>query len=118
MSLEFSSSDDTPAREHVFGALTDEACREIIAALEEPLTVEETAEVTEHPLSTTYRKLDRLTEAGLVRETASVGRCRREKSRYVADFERVAIGLDDDRSIRVDVDGSSDPLVGLWTQDS
>ncbi|AGB38956.1 transcriptional regulator [Natronococcus occultus] len=118
MPLEFSSSDDAPSCEHVFSALTDDACREIIAALEEPLTVEETAEEIERPLSTTYRKLDRLTEAGLVRETSGVGRSCHRKSRYVADFERVAIALDDDRSIRVEVDGSSDPLVGLWTQDS
>ncbi|MDG5820976.1 helix-turn-helix domain-containing protein [Natronococcus sp. A-GB7] len=118
MPLEFSSSDDAPSREHVFGVLTDDACREILAALEEPRTVADTADAIGRPLSTTYRKLDRLTEAGLVRETVGVGRSRNRKSRYVTDFERVAIGLDDDRSLRVEVEGSSDPLVGLWTQDS
>ncbi|MDG5759794.1 helix-turn-helix domain-containing protein [Natronococcus sp. A-GB1] len=118
MPLEFSSSDDAPSREHVFGVLTDDDCRAIIATLEEPRTVAETAEEIDRPLSTTYRKLDRLTEAGLVRETVGVGRSRSRKSRYVADFDRVAIGLDDDRSLRVDVENSSDPLVGLWTQDS
>ncbi|WP_306059209.1 winged helix-turn-helix domain-containing protein [Natronococcus wangiae] len=114
MSLEFSSSDDAPAREHVIGVLTDDACREIIAVLEEPLTVPAIADEIERPLSTTYRKLDRLTESGLVRETVGARPGREQKSRYVTDFDRIAIALDDDRDVRVDVERSNDHSIALW----
>lgn len=112
MSLEFSSSDDTPAFECVIGALDDGACREIIAALEEPMTVHEIAETTDRPLSTTYRKLDRLTEAGLVEETTGVRQGRHRKSRYVANLDRISIDLDDDNELRVEIDRA--PNLGLW----
>ncbi|TYL36693.1 transcriptional regulator [Natronococcus pandeyae] len=116
MPLEFSSSDDAPAREHVLGVLTDDACREIIAVLEEPLTVPEVADEIERPLSTTYRKLDRLTDSGLVKKTgARPGR--EQKSRYVTDFDRIAIDLDDARNLCVDVDRSNDDSLALWKTD-
>ncbi|MFC4438160.1 MULTISPECIES: winged helix-turn-helix domain-containing protein [Natrialbaceae] len=116
MPLEFSSSDEAQAREHVIGVLTDDACREIITVLEEPLTVPEIADEIERPLSTTYRKLDRLTDSGLVKE-AGVRPGREQKSRYVTDFERIAIELDDARDLRVDVDRSNDNSLALWKTD-
>ena len=66
MPLEFSSSGDTPDLERIIGVLDDADCREIISLLEAPKTVPEIADEAELPLSTTYRKLDRLTEAGIV----------------------------------------------------
>lgn len=112
MPLEFSSSDDAPAFECVISALDDGACREIIAALEEPMTVRDIAEATDRPLSTTYRKLDCLTEAGLVEETTGVRQGRHRKSRYVANLDRISIGLDEDNELQVDVDHASN--LGLW----
>ena len=113
MSLEFSSSDDASAFERVIAALDDGTCREIIAVLEEPMTVRDIADATDRPLSTTYRKLDRLTEAGLVDETAGVRQGSHRKSRYVANLERISIGLDDANELRVDIDRTED--VGLWS---
>ncbi|WP_049990357.1 winged helix-turn-helix domain-containing protein [Natrinema salifodinae] len=113
MSLEFSSSGDAPAFEHVVAALDDDGCREIIAILEEPMTAHEVAEATDRPLSTTYRKLDRLTEAGLVQEAVGVREGRHQKSRYVANLDRISIGLDDDNELRVDVDRAAN--LGLWS---
>ncbi|OAQ54489.1 transcriptional regulator [Natrinema mahii] len=107
MPLEFSASDDTPGFGRVIAALDDGACREIIAILEEPMTVEEIAEVTDRPLSTTYRKLDCLTEAGLAKEAVGVREGRHRTSRYVANLERISIGLDADNELRVDVDHAS-----------
>lgn len=114
MSLEFSSSDESPDLERVISVLDDAACREIVAVLEEPLTVPEIAEETGCPLSTTYRKLDRLTEAGLVKETTGVRQGRHHKSRYVANFDQIAIGLEDDRDLRVDVKQSNTHSLGIW----
>jgi predicted transcriptional regulator len=116
MSLEFSPSDDAPPSEHLFGVLTDDACREIIAALERPLTVPEIAEETDRPLSTTYRKLDRLTESGLIKETAGIRTGRHHKARYVADFDRISVGLDDRRDLRVTVERSNEFSLDLWSR--
>jgi DNA-binding transcriptional ArsR family regulator len=107
--MSLSSSHNAPF-ERVLAALDDGACREIIAVLEEPLTVHEIAEETDRPLSTTYRKLDALTEAGLVEETAG-GRHR--TSRYVANLDRISIGFGEDNELRVDVERTPDR--SLWT---
>ncbi|QLG48606.1 winged helix-turn-helix domain-containing protein [Natrinema halophilum] len=113
MTLEFSSSDDAPTFEGVIAALDDGTCREIIAVLEEPMTVHEVADATDRPLSTTYRKLDSLTTAGLVEETVGVRQGRHQKSRYVANLNRISIDLDDDNELRVDVDLSAE--LGFWS---
>ncbi|PCR90424.1 winged helix-turn-helix domain-containing protein [Natrinema ejinorense] len=113
MSLEISASDDAPAFECVVAALDDSGCREIIAVLEEPMTVEAIAETTGQPLSTTYRKLDCLTEAGVVEETVGVRRGRHRKSRYVANLDRISITLDDDNELCVDIDHTTEH--GLWS---
>ena len=115
MSLEFSSSGGSPDLERVVAALDDADCREIISILEDPKTVPDIAEETDLPLSTTYRKLDRLTEAGLAEETVGGRRGRHQKSRYVANFDRVGIDLDDERELRVEIDRSTDQSLGLWS---
>ncbi|WP_222918333.1 transcriptional regulator [Natrinema sp. SYSU A 869] len=114
MSLELSSSGETPGLECVMGALDDEACQEIIAVLEEPMTVEDIAEATDHPLSTTYRKLDCLTEAGLVENAVGVRKGRHRKSRYVANLDEISIDLDDDNELRVDIEHSTE--FGIWSE--
>ncbi|UHQ95439.1 helix-turn-helix domain-containing protein [Haloterrigena alkaliphila] len=118
MPLEFSSSGETPDLERVIAVLDDADCREIIAILEAPKTVLEIAEETDLPLSTTYRKLDRLTEAGLASETVGVRRGSHHTSRYVADFDRIGISLDDEREFRVDIDSSNDQSLNIWSNAS
>ncbi|WP_226042414.1 helix-turn-helix domain-containing protein [Natrinema sp. DC36] len=113
MSLEFSSSDDVPAFERVIAALDDDSCREIIAVLEKPMTIPDIAEATDRPLSTTYRKLDALTEAGLVDETVGVRHGGHQRSRYVANLDRISIGLDDGNELYADIDRSTE--VSIWS---
>lgn len=115
MSLEFSSSDDTPPLRDVVGVLDDEACRNIIAVLENPMTVPEIAEAADLPLSSTYRKLDRLTNAQLVTETVGVRQGRHHTARYVVDFDRLSIDLDDDQEFRVEIGHSKGESAGLWS---
>ncbi|AFZ71384.1 winged helix-turn-helix domain-containing protein [Natronobacterium gregoryi] len=114
MSLGGSPSHDSVDLDAVVGALDDDGCRQIVAALEEPLTVTELADRTELPLSTTYRKLDRLTEARLVTETSGIRQGSHHKARYIGDFDRISISLDDDRSFDVDVGRSSDVPADIW----
>ncbi|ELY49470.1 winged helix-turn-helix domain-containing protein [Natronorubrum sulfidifaciens] len=115
MPLEFSSSGETPDLERVVSVLDDADCRAIISVLEEPKTVPDIADETELPLSTTYRKLDRLTEADLVDEAVGVRQGRHHKSRYVANFDRISISFDDDRKLCVDVARSNNPALGIWS---
>ncbi|THE63055.1 ArsR family transcriptional regulator [Salinadaptatus halalkaliphilus] len=115
MALERSSPADEQDLETVVGVLNDAGCRRIVAVLEEPMTVDEIAEATDQPQSTTYRKLDRLTEASLVTETTGVRRGRYQKARYVTDFDRVTVDLDDDRELRATVDRSPNRALGIWS---
>lgn len=114
MSIEFPSFDDAPEIEAVTAALEDAACREIVSALEEPKTAEEIAEETELPLSTTYRKLDRLVDATLIAETVGGPREPHQQARFVVDFERIAIDLSDDRRLRVRIERATDRVLGIW----
>ena len=115
MSLEFSSSDDAPPFRGVLAALDDEGCREIITVLDEPMTAPEIADAADLPLSSTYRKLDRLTEAQLVTETVGVRQGRHRSSRYVVDFDRLSIGLNDDGEFRVEIDQAAGDSADLWS---
>ncbi|QFU84912.1 winged helix-turn-helix domain-containing protein [Natronorubrum aibiense] len=116
MSLEFSSSGDTPDLERIISVLDDADCREIISVLEEPKTVPDIADDADLPLSTTYRKLDRLTEAELVDETVGVQQGRHHKSRYVANFDQISISFDNERTLCVDVDRSSKSSLSIWSK--
>lgn len=118
MSLELPSSGDSPDLERVSSALDDADCREIISVLGEPRTASEVAEVADLPLSTTYRKLDRLTEAGLASETVGVRQGGHHRSRYVADFDRVSVRLDDDNELDVDIERSTGQSLGIWSDAS
>ncbi|MEY7849538.1 helix-turn-helix domain-containing protein [Natrarchaeobius sp. A-rgal3] len=108
------SVDDSPEFESVVAALDDGDCRRIIAVLEKPMTVHEIATRAELPLSSTYRKLDRLTSAGLVDE-ATGSRGRNRKSRYVVTFERIGIELDDDREFLVSIERAKEHVLGIWS---
>ena len=118
MSLEFSSAGEGPDVETVVGALDDDGCRKIVAVLEEPKTVDEIAEATGLPLSTTYRKLDRLTDASLVNETVGVRQGSHRKARYIADVERITIDLNDERRFRVRIKRAKSRAMSIWTKTS
>ncbi|MEF8790614.1 MAG: helix-turn-helix domain-containing protein [Haloarculaceae archaeon] len=58
--------DGDPAE--VFDALADEACRRLLVATATPRTATELRDELSLPSSTLYRKLNRLLDAGLIRE--------------------------------------------------
>ncbi|ELY44805.1 MULTISPECIES: winged helix-turn-helix domain-containing protein [Natronorubrum] len=115
MPLEFSSSGDTPDLERVISVLDDADCRKIISVLEEPKTVHKIADEADLPLSTAYRKLDRLTEAELVNETVGVRQGRHHKSRYVSTFDQISISFDDKQELCVDIGRSDDQSLEIWS---
>jgi len=111
---------DQPELASVLDALNDEDCRRIVEALSEPMTAEEISEVTDIPLSTTYRKLDRLTDAALLEEGVEVRRDGQHVSRYILVFDEVSIGLSDDRELELELSRTErtadERLAALWTE--
>lgn len=112
--------DDGPGLEAILAALHDEGCREIVRELSEPMTAEEISEAADIPLSTTYRKLDRLTAAGLLEEGVEVRRDGQHVSRYILVFDGLNITLSDDREFEAEL--SREPqapeqrLATLWSE--
>ncbi|MGQ4556116.1 DUF7342 family protein [Halobellus sp. GM3] len=72
--------------EAVFGALTREPCRDVIRALDRPMTATAVAEACDVPRSTAYQKLEEMVEAGLLRKHESG-----ESIRYSLDFEEIVV---------------------------
>lgn len=111
---------DSPGLEEVLAALHDTDCRAIIRELSDPMTAEEISEAADIPLSTTYRKLDRLTEASLLEEGVEVRKDGQHVSRYILVFDEVNITLSDDRELEVEVSGEQQTpeqrLATLWSE--
>ena len=56
---------DGPTAEDAFEVLGDESARQVFSYLDQPRSAQEVAEQSDVPLSTVYRALDRLSDAGL-----------------------------------------------------
>lgn len=113
-------SEANPDLQAVLDALEDEDCRRIIRRLDEPMTASEISDACEIPSSTTYRKLDRLTDASLLTEGTEIREDGHHTTIYVVDFETVEIVLEDDRTLSVavarPVRRPEDQLARLWTE--
>ncbi|WP_313693375.1 helix-turn-helix domain-containing protein [Halorarum halobium] len=120
MTVDVLSGGDTSGVERVADALEDDACRAIVSALEEPMSAQRVAEAADVPLSTTYRKLDKLTDASLVEERTEVRPDGHHRSRYVVDFERIILALDEERDFEVDVERPAvepdERLADMWSE--
>jgi DNA-binding transcriptional ArsR family regulator len=90
-----SREDDPPSVDDVLDALADDAARRILAALAEPKTASELSEECDIPLSTTYRKLELLTDASLLRESTDIRRDGQHTTRYAVSFDAVTVSLDE-----------------------
>lgn len=82
------------AVQQLLNALDDADCRAILDATdEEALTANEVSEAHDLPLSTTYRKLDLLTEAGLLEERTRIRQSGKHASEYTRAVDDVVISL-------------------------
>jgi DNA-binding transcriptional ArsR family regulator len=106
--------------EVVLDALDDADARAIISALDEPMTASELSDACDIPLSTTYRKLDLLTEASLLLEGTEVRSDGHHTTRYEVAFEEVRVALDEDRCFEVAVEqrdrSAEERLADMWSQ--
>jgi len=82
------------AVQQLLDTLGDADCRAILdATREEALTANEVSEAHDLPLSTTYRKLDLLTEAGLLEERTRISQSGKHASEYTRLVDDVVISL-------------------------
>jgi len=80
--------------ESLLKALEDGDCREILAATsEETLSASELSERCQLPLSTTYRKVALLTEAGLLEEQIRLSTSGKHTSEYALGVEDIHLSL-------------------------
>jgi|AntDeeMetagen192_2_1112575.scaffolds.fasta_scaffold01762_6 DNA-binding transcriptional ArsR family regulator len=94
MARDLSREEDPPSVDDVLDALADADARRIVSALSEPKTASDISEECDIPLSTTYRKLELLTEASLLSESTDIRRDGQHTTRYSVSFETVTISLD------------------------
>lgn len=86
-------------------ALQDDACRDIVQAVEEePLSASEIAEACDLPLSTTYRKVDTLTDAALLDERLRVSTSGSHEREYVAGHVDLTISVGSGASVDVEAE--------------
>ena len=104
----------------ILTAVHDEGCRKIIRVLSEPMTAEEISCAAEIPLSTTYRKLELLTEASLVAEGVKIRQDRQHVSQYRLAFEEISITLSEAQEFDVDLSqepgASGEDQPSLWSE--
>ena len=108
-----------PNLQAVLDALDDEDCRNIVRALEEAMSAKEVSEQCDIPLTTTYRKLERLESATLVQEQTEIRSDGHHTMRYRTDFQEVRVGLNDRREFTVGISRPSaspeDRLADMWS---
>ncbi|WP_435347727.1 helix-turn-helix domain-containing protein [Haloarchaeobius sp. HRN-SO-5] len=114
------SAKDEPEFGDVLEALDDADCHAIIEALTEPMTASELSDACDIPLSTTYRKLDRLTEASLLAEETQLRPDGRHTSQYRVNFEDVTIMLAEDHSLELQIarppETPDERLASMWEE--
>lgn len=99
---ELAAVTDETEQQVLLDALDDADCRAILRATnDDALSASEVSEACGLPLSTTYRKLDALTEAGLVTEGTRVRRSGKHASEYVRNVDDVVVSVDPDGGLGV-----------------
>ena len=113
---------EPPSVDEVLDALADDAARRIVAALTEPKTASELSEECDIPLSTTYRKLELLTEASLLAESTGIRRDGQHTTRYSVSFETVTVSIEEENDREFDIEFTrpertrDERLADLWSE--
>lgn len=103
----------------VLDALGDADCRAILRAVGSvALTANECSEACDLPLSTVYRKLDLLTEAGLVDERLRIRRDGKHANQYRRCVESVAVDVPAEGGLDFELEPIGDPKAVTARRDS
>lgn len=96
--------DTEPAVGNMLAALEDADCRRILETTsDEARSASEVATACDMPLSTTYRKLDTLSEAGLLYERTRIRRSGKHVSEYVRLVDDVVVSVGDGGGVELRV---------------
>ncbi|MFB6135449.1 MAG: helix-turn-helix domain-containing protein [Halobacteriaceae archaeon] len=114
------ADESAPPLQAVLDALDDPVCRTIIETLETPMTASEISDACDIPLSTTYRKLERLTEASLLDEETEIRADGHHATRYRIAFEAVEFALTESQELEATVSRppqtADERLEQLWSE--
>nr|WP_049914948.1 helix-turn-helix domain-containing protein [Natrialba taiwanensis] len=114
-----SEDDDGSSVSAVLQSLEDSKCRAILTALCEPKSATKLCKDCDLPSSTTYRKLNRLREAALVKEYTEVRRDGPNATLYERDFTDISISIDDDEftvSVERPKEDAEDRMATFWSE--
>ncbi|RJT07115.1 helix-turn-helix domain-containing protein [Halococcus sp. IIIV-5B] len=113
-------SEDSPSLQRVLDALNDDDCRDILREIAEPMTATELIETCEIPQSTMYRKLERLSQASLVRGRDTINPGGGRTTKYTRDFNDVKISVNEDGDFSVTVERparkTEERLADIWSR--
>ncbi|MFB6161384.1 MAG: helix-turn-helix domain-containing protein [Haloferacaceae archaeon] len=108
----------------VFEALADPDCRTILGVLDEPRSAKEVVAACDLLQTSTYRKLDRLSEADLVDERVEIRSDGNHATTYVRNCTGVLVAIEEGEEFDVDLlrgEGADDRtpderLARLWSR--
>ena len=113
-------TEDPEELQAVLDALDDADARTIIRRLEEPMTASDISEGCDIPLSTTYRKLDLLTDASLLKEGTAIRADGHHATTYEVSFDAVRVLLTETREFEVEIEGGErtpdERLADIWSK--
>ncbi|WP_324661957.1 helix-turn-helix domain-containing protein [Haloarcula sediminis] len=113
-------SGDETDDQALFEALADPDCRDILAAVDEPLPARAVAEACDLPQTSTYRKLQQLSEAGLVAEETELRPDGHHTTTYVRDTTGVFVPLTGEDAFDVEClrprKSADERLALLWSR--
>lgn len=112
---------ESPDVGEMLNVLDDEASQTIIQELDEPMTASEISDACDIPVSTTYRKLDGLTDTSLLATGTEVRADGHHTTTYWVNFGAVTLLLDESRSLTATVtrprhDRADVQLATLWSE--
>lgn len=105
MTSEPDASDAGPDLQALLSVLGDADCRRILRVLDRPKTAKELMTTCDLSQTTTYRKLDRLSETALVGERTEL----RDDGHHATSYERTVEGV----YVDLDLDFDEDDRVGV-----
>lgn len=98
------TDDERANPQDVLAALDDDACRAILEATsDESLTAAELSEQCDIPTSTAYRKVEKLTEAGLVDERVRINTSGKHATEYRKCFDDVVVSVADGGDVEIEM---------------
>jgi DNA-binding transcriptional ArsR family regulator len=90
--------------ESLLSTLEDPDCRSIIEATTgEALSASELSERCDLPLSTTYRKVDQLTDVGVLDERVRLSRSGQHTSEYVLQVNSIELSVDSEAGVVLEI---------------